>query len=308
MADERRGTAYGVACYFLWGLFPLYWPLLEPAGALEIAAHRIVWSLVFVVAILAVTRSWSWVRPLLRDPASLARMTLAAVLIGGNWCLYIWGVNNEHVVETSLGYFINPLVTVMIGVLVLQERLRPLQWTAVGVGALAVVVLTADYGRPPWIALGLAGTFAVYGLLKKQVGAKVGAVQSLTVETTVLFLPALGWLLLLESRGDGQLGHSGAGHGLLLLSAGVVTAVPLLFFAAAARRVPLSLLGMLQYLTPVLQFLTGVLVYGEDMPTSRLAGFALVWAALVLLSADGLRNRHRTRRNALPAETVDAFV
>lgn len=308
MADERRGTAYGVACYVLWGLFPLYWPLLEPAGALEIAAHRIVWSLVFVIGVLALSRSWSWARPLLRDPASLSRMTLAAVLIGGNWCIYIWGVNNGHVVETSLGYFINPVVTVLIGVLVLQERLRPVQWLAVGLGAVAVVVLTADYGRPPWIALGLALSFAAYGLLKKQVGARVGAVQSLTVETAVLFLPALGWLVYLESRGDGQLGHSGAGHGLLLASAGVATAVPLLFFAAAARRVPLSLLGMLQYIAPVLQFLTGVLVYDEAMPASRLAGFALVWAALLLLTADGLRHRRRTRRAAATAATVDAYV
>ena len=308
MADERRGVAYGVACYFLWGLFPLYWPLLEPAGAVEIAAHRIVWSLVFVLGLLAIRRSWSWARPLLRDPASMVRMGLAAALIGGNWCIYIWGVNNEHVVETSLGYFINPVVTVMIGVLVLQERLRPLQWAAVGLGAIAVVVLTVDYGRPPWIALGLAFSFAAYGLLKKQVGARVGAVQSLTVETAVLFLPALGWLVLLESRGDGQLGHSGMGHGLLLASAGIATAVPLLFFAAAARRVPLSLLGMLQYLAPVLQFLTGVLLYREPMPASRLAGFALVWAALVVLSADGLRNRARVRRAALRPEAVDAYV
>jgi chloramphenicol-sensitive protein RarD len=308
VADERRGVAYGLACYLLWGLFPLYWPLLEPAGAVEILAHRIVWSLVFVLGVLALTRSWGWVRPLLCDRQSLARLTLAAVLVAGNWCLYIWGVNNEHVVETSLGYFINPVVTVLIGVVVLGERLRRLQWVAVGLGALAVVVLTADYGRPPWIALGLAFSFAAYGLLKKQVGARVGAVQSLTVETAVLILPALGWLLLLEARGEGQLGHSGAGHGLLLASAGVATAVPLLFFAAAARRVPLSLLGMLQYVAPVLQLLTGVLIYDEPMPASRLAGFALVWAALVLLTADGLRNRRRVRREAARPEAVDTYA
>ncbi len=229
-------------------------------------------------------------------------MSVAAVLIGANWTLYIWGVNNEHVVETSLGYFINPVVTVVIAVLVLHERLRPLQWVAIGLGALAVVVLTVDFGRPPWIALGLAFSFAAYGLLKKQVGTRVGAVQSLTVETAVLFLPALGFLVLLDVRGDGQLGHSGLGHGLLLASAGIATAVPLLFFAAAARRVPLSVLGMLQYLAPVLQFATGVLLYDEPMPASRLAGFALVWAALVLLSAETLRHRHRTRRDAVPPE------
>ena len=294
--------AYGVACYLLWGLFPLYWPLLEPAGAVEILAHRVVWSLVLVLGVLAVQGSWGWARSLLRDPVSFGRMSVAAVLIGANWTLYIWGVNNEHVVETSLGYFINPVVTVIIAVLVLHERLRPLQWVAIGLGALAVVILTVDYGRPPWIALGLAFSFATYGLLKKQVGTRVGAVQSLTVETAVLFLPALGFLVLLDVRGDGQLGHSGLGPGLLLASAGIATAVPLLFFAAAARRVPLSVLGMLQYLAPVLQFATGVLLYDEPMPASRLAGFALVWAALVLLSAETLRHRHRTRRDAVRPE------
>jgi chloramphenicol-sensitive protein RarD len=308
VADERRGAVYGVAAYLLWGLFPLYWPLLEPAGSVEILAHRIVWSLVFVLGVLAVTRSWGWIRSLSSDRASLARMTLAAVLIAGNWCLYIWGVNNEHVVETSLGYFINPVVTVLIGVLVLQERLRPAQWAAIGLGTVAVLVLTVDYGRPPWIALGLAFSFATYGLLKKQVGVRVGAVQSLTVETAVLFLPALGWLLYLESTGEGQLGHSGLGHGLLLASAGVATAIPLLFFAAAARRVPLSVLGMLQYLAPVLQFLTGVLLYDEPMPASRLAGFALVWAALALLTFDSLRHRRRVRRATSEPAAVDTYA
>ncbi|MGH8893739.1 MAG: EamA family transporter RarD [Actinomycetes bacterium] len=292
----------------MWGLFPLYWPLLEPAGALEITAHRVAWSLVLVVGLLVLGRGGAGVRPLVGDPAALARMTLAAVLIGGNWCIYIWGVNTDHVVETSLGYFINPVVTVLIGVLVLQERLRPMQWAAVGCGGVAVVVLTAGYGRPPWIALGLAFSFAVYGLLKKQVGGRVGAVQSLTVETAVLFLPAVAWLLFLEVQGDGTFGHSGVGHGLLLASAGVATAIPLLFFAAAARRVPLSLLGMLQYLAPVLQFLTGVLLYDEPMPASRLAGFALVWAALVILSVDGLANRRRTRRASARPEVVDTYA
>ncbi len=298
---------YGVACYVLWGLFPLYWPLLEPAGAVEILAHRIVWSLLVVATVLAVTRSWGWIRPLLADRATLARMALAAVLIAVNWATYIWGVNNEHVVETSLGYFINPVVTVMIGVLVLHERLRPVQWAAIGLGTLAVVVLAVDYGRPPWIALTLAFSFGTYGLLKKQVGATVGAVQSLTVETAVLFVPALTYLVVLDARGDAQLGHSGLGHGLLLASAGIATAVPLLFFASAARRIPLSTLGLLQYIAPVLQFLTGVLLYDEPMPASRWVGFVLVWAALAVLTFDGLRQGHRTRRDAraqLPMVTV----
>jgi chloramphenicol-sensitive protein RarD len=294
--EARRGLLFGVACYLIWGLFPLYWPLLEPAGAVEIMAHRVVWSLAFVLVVLAVRRRWDWLRPLLADRATMARLSLAAVLIAANWALYIWGVNNEHVVETSLGYFVNPVVTVLIGVLVLHERLRRLQWAAVAVGAAAVVVLTVDYGRPPWIALGLAGSFATYGLLKKQVGPRVGALQSLAVETAVISLPALGFLVALEVQGEGQLGHSGVGHGMLLASAGVVTAVPLLFFAAAARRVPLSVLGLLQYLTPVLQFLLGVLLYDEPMPASRLVGFALIWAALALLTFDSLRHRRRTAR------------
>lgn len=299
MSEQRRGTVYGAAAYLLWGLFPLYWPLLEPAGPVEILAHRIVWSLVVVLVILAARRSWGWVPDLAADRRSMTRLVAASVLIAGNWCIYIWGVNNEHVVETSLGYFINPIVTVLIGVLVLGERLRRTQWVAVALGAGAVLVLTADYGRPPWIALGLAFSFALYGLLKKQVGPRVGAVQSLTVETAVLFLPALGYLMLLEARGEGQFGHAGGGHSLLLASAGVATAVPLLFFAAAARRIPLTVLGLLQYLAPVLQFLTGVLLYGEPMPPSRLAGFALVWAALVVLTFDSLHNRRRVRRSRL---------
>ncbi len=298
VTELRRGTAYGAAAYLIWGLFPLYFPLLEPAGAVEIMSHRIVWSLVVVAGVLAVTRNWAWVRPLLSDRRTLAAMSAAAVLIAANWALYIWAVNSEHVVETSLGYFITPVVLVLIGVVVLHERLRPVQWAAIGLGTVAVLVLTVDYGRPPWIALGLAGTFATYGLIKKRVGATVGAVQSLTVETAVLVLPALAYLLTLEGRGDGHFGHVGVDHSLLLASAGVATAVPLLLFAAAARRVPLSTLGLLQYLAPVLQFLIGVLVYDEPMPASRLAGFALVWVALAMLSVDGVRNAGRNRRAA----------
>jgi len=304
VTETRRGTAYGVAAYVLWGLFPLYWRLLEPASAVEIVAHRIVWSLLVVLVILAVTRDWAWLRPFSRDRASQWRLTLASVLITGNWCLYIYGVNSGHVVETSLGYFINPLVTVLIGVLVLHERLNRPQWAAVGLGSLAVLVLTVDYGRPPWIALGLAFSFAAYGLLKKQVGVRVGAVASLTVETAVMFLPAVLVLVALQLRGDGHFGTEGPGHALLLASAGVATAIPLLFFAAAASRVPLTVLGLLQYFAPVLQFLTGVLIYQEPMPASRLAGFGLVWAALLVLTVDGLRSRHTRRRATAGADTA----
>jgi len=307
--DTRRGTAYGVAAYLLWGLFPLYWPLLQPASSLEIVAHRFVWSLLVVVLLLAVTRDWAWLRPFASDRASQWRLAVAAVLITANWSLYIYGVNSDQVVETSLGYFINPLVTVLIGVVLLGERLNRVQWVAVGLGAAAVLVLALDYGRPPWIALGLAFSFAIYGLIKKQVGPRVGAVASLSVESAVMFVPALVFLVVIEARGDAAFGHHGAGHTALLATAGVATAVPLLFFAAAARRVPLTVMGLLQYLAPVLQFLTGVLIYDEPMPASRLAGFTLVWAALLLFTFDGLRSRQRTRRrNADDAQRVSARV
>ena len=254
------------------------------------------WSLVVVIVILTVTRRWAWVGPLVRDRRLTAQLTAAALLITVNWVLYIWGVNNGHVVESSLGYFINPLVTVLLGVGLLHEQLRLVQWTAVGIGTLAVAVLTVGYGRPPWIALGLAFSFAGYGLMKKQVGPRVEALQSLAVETTVLFVPAAAYLGVLAVRGDGQLGSAGLGSSLLLASAGVVTAIPLLLFAGAARRVPLTTMGLLQYLTPVLQLLIGVLVYDEAMPPTRLAGFALVWLALLVLSLDALRRGHQGRR------------
>jgi chloramphenicol-sensitive protein RarD len=285
---------YGAAAYLLWGLFPLFWPLLEPSGALEILAHRMVWSLAVVVVLLGLARNWSWMRRLSRRRLGL--LALAAVFITVNWGTYIWGVNNERVVETSLGYFANPLVTVVMGVVLLGERLRRLQWVAIGVASLAILVLTVDYGRPPWIAMVLAFSFAMYGLLKKQAG--VGAVESLAVETAVLLLPALAFLAFLASRGEGTFAGFGPGHAALLVASGVVTAVPLLAFGAAAIRVPLSTIGMLQYLAPVLQFLIGVLIYDEPMPPSRLAGFALVWVALMLLTYDMLRSHRRTARLA----------
>jgi chloramphenicol-sensitive protein RarD len=303
----RRGTAYGVAAYVIWGLFPLYWPLLEPASSLEIVANRIVWSLIVVLVILALTHDWAWLRPFARDRASQWRLAAAAVLITINWVVFIYGVNSGRVVETSLGYFINPLVTVLMGVFLLGERLSRAQWVAVALGAAAVLVLTVDYGRPPWIALGLAFSFGTYGLLKKQVGARVGAVASLSVETAMMCMPALAVLVALELHGSSHLGHEGVGHAALLASSGVVTAIPLLFFAAAASRVPLTVLGLMQYFAPVMQFLIGVLVYAEPMPPSRLAGFALVWVALVVLSVDGLRNR-RTRRRAAAGAQAEALV
>jgi len=292
VSEERRGVLFGAGAYLLWGLFPLYWPQLKPAGAAEILAHRFVWSFVFVVIVVAVGRNITRVRAVITDRSRLGPLVLAAVLITVNWYVYIYGVNSGHVVETSLGYFVNPLVTVLLGVVVLRERLRALQWVAVAVAAIAVAVLAIDYGRPPWIALTLAFSFGAYGLLKKQIA--VAAVDGLVVESGVLLLPAIAFLITLEVSGSAAFGHAGPLNVVLLVGAGVVTAVPLLLFASSARRVPLVTLGLLQYLAPTLQFLIGVLVLDEDMPAVRWAGFGLVWVALVLFTTDQV-NAYRRR-------------
>jgi chloramphenicol-sensitive protein RarD len=282
---------YGIAAYVLWGLFPLYFPLLKPAGAIEILGHRMVWSLLAMVVILAVWRHWSWWRRLTRRQLGL--LAVAGMIITVNWGTYIFAVNTGHTLEASLGYFINPLISVLFGVIVFRERLRPWQWAAVVLGLVAVVVLTADYGRLPWIALVLAGAFGTYGLIKKF--ANTASAESLTVETLVLFLPALGYLLILNGQGTGTFGHQGAGQALLLAGAGLLTVVPLLLFNGAAIRVPLTAIGMIQYIAPVLQFLIGLFIYREAMPASRWIGFLLVWGALVILTVDGLRAARSTR-------------
>ncbi|MEU6092524.1 EamA family transporter RarD [Streptomyces sp. NPDC047085] len=304
--EHRIGLLNGFAAYGMWGLVPLFWPLLKPAGAAEILAHRMVWSLVFVAAALLVVRRWAWAGELLRQPRRLALVALAAGVITVNWGVYIWAVNAGHVVEASLGYFINPLVTIAMGVLILKERLRPLQWVAVGVGAAAVVVLTVGYGRPPWISLCLALSFATYGLVKKKVA--LGGIESLAAETAIQFLPALGYLLWLGGHGGASFASDGPGHAALLASTGIVTALPLVCFGAAAIRVPLSTLGLLQYLAPVFQFLLGILYFHEAMPPERWAGFALVWLALVMLTWSALRSARKTRAalETVPAPRVEA--
>jgi chloramphenicol-sensitive protein RarD len=302
--DERRlGVLSGLAAYSLWGLFPLYFPLLEPAGGLEIVAHRVLWSLVFVALLVTVVRRWSMVRAAFADARSLLILGGAAVLVSCNWLVFVYGVNSGQVVETSLGYFINPLVSVLLGVVVFAERLRPLQWVAVGIAAVAVAVLTIDYGRPPWIALALASTFGLYGLMKKLV--RVEAAPGLLVETTLVALPAAVVLGVLHADGAGTFGTEGAGHSLLLVSSGIATAVPLLLFAAAARRIPLSTVGLLQYLTPLMQLAIGVFVYDEPMPAARLAGFVIVWVALAVFTADSLRHARAGSRRPAP-EAVPA--
>ncbi|MFI6642366.1 EamA family transporter RarD [Streptomyces sp. NPDC050504] len=283
----------------MWGLVPLFWPLLKPSGAMEILAHRMVWSLVVVGLVLLVLRRWAWLGELLRQPRKLALLAAAAAVITVNWGLYIWAVNNGQVVEASLGYFINPLVTIAMGVLLLGERLRRAQWAAVATGAAAVLVLAIGYGRPPWISLVLAFSFATYGLVKKKVN--LGGLESLAAETALQFLPALGYLVWLGAAGSLTFGAEGTGHAALLAATGVVTAVPLVCFGAAAIRVPLSTLGLLQYLAPLFQFGLGVLYFHEAMPVERWIGFSLVWLALVVLTWDALRTARKGRLAAAAA-------
>ncbi|WP_436843835.1 EamA family transporter RarD [Streptomyces hundungensis] len=287
----------------MWGLVPLFWPLLKPADAIEILAHRMVWSLGLVAIVLLVMGRWAWIGALVRQPRKLGLIALAAVVITVNWGVYIWSVNSGHVVEASLGYFINPLVTIAMGVLILKERLRRAQWIAVGIGAASVTVLTVGYGQPPWISLTLAFSFATYGLVKKKVN--LGGLESLAAETAVQFLPALGYLLWLGGQGRATFGNEGAGHAALLAATGVVTAIPLICFGGAAIRVPLSTLGLLQYLAPVFQFLLGIVYFHEAMPPERWAGFALVWLALTLLTWDALRGGRRASASVrVPAPGV----
>ncbi|GAA1928438.1 EamA family transporter RarD [Nocardioides hwasunensis] len=294
MPDSRRGLIFGALAYTLWGTFPLYWRLLTPGGAVEILAHRIAWSLLTMLLILVVWKKVALLHALLRDRRRLLLLSAAAVVISVNWGAYIWGVNNGRVVETSLGYFINPLVTVLMGVLVLGERLRHLQWAAMGIAFVAVVVLTIDYGRPPWVALVLAFTFGTYGLAKKQAGA--GAVESITLETMVMAPLAIAYLLWLSATGHASFGSHGVGHALLFTTTGVITAIPLMLFGAAAIRVSMVSLGLLQYLAPTIQFALGLLVFGEEMPASRWIGFGLVWVALVIFTVEALNHRRRQLR------------
>lgn len=299
MRDTRRGFGFGLAAYTIWGLFPLYWPLLDPTSAMQILAHRMVWSLVFIGALLAARRRWAFVAELRHDLKRAGLLVLAGLLISVNWGVYIWAVNAGHVVEASLGYFITPLVNIGLGVLILKEHLQRTQWAAVGVGVAAVLVIAVGYGQVPWIGLSLAASFGGYGLVKKV--AHTPALESLGVETSVMALPAITYLIFVNARGYGSFGHVSAGMDLLLMSSGVVTGIPLLFFAAGARRVPLSVLGMLQYITPVLQFLIGIFLRHEAVSAFELAGFVLVWVALAILGIGELRQWGRTPRAAVLA-------
>ena len=297
-AETRRGLLFGVAAYGLWGAFPLYWPILEPGSAVEILAHRVLWSMITMGALVVLFRRRAQLRALLSNRRVLPLLVVAAVTISVNWATFIYGVNSGRVVETSLGYFINPLVTVMMGVLVLGERLRPMQWVAMGIGLAAVTVLTLEYARLPYIALVLAFSFGTYGLAKKK--ADVGAVESLALETAIIAPFAAAYLAFLASNGESSFGSHGAGHALLLTTTGIVTAVPLICFGAAATRVSMTSLGLMQYLAPILQFALGLTVFGEEMPPARWAGFVLVWLALSVFTYEAVR--HRRRQLQLTAE------
>lgn len=298
----RHGTVAGFSAYALWGIFPLVFRLLDEVSAVEILFHRIAWSLVVVLAVLAVQRRFPELRTLVRSRRSLRVLAMAAVFISINWLTYIWAVNSGHVVDAALGYYVNPLITVALGVVVLGERLRRAQRVALGFGVASVVVLTVANGSVPWIALVLACSFATYGYLKKS--ADAAALTSLAIETAVLFPVSIIGLSIFAARGSLSFAHGAIGRDLLLAGLGIVTAVPLLLFATAATRIPLSLLGLLQYVTPTMQLLFGVLLLGEDLPPERLVGFVLVWIALTVLATDAVGNERRLRREALAPPLV----
>ena len=295
-----KGIWYAVGAYAAWGLLPVYWKWLQQVPAPQLLSHRILWSFLMLFAVILLARRGRAFRTAIRTPRVLRVYLVAAALIGVNWLTYVWAVNAGFIVETSLGYFINPLFSVLLGVVILRERLRPWQWVPIGLAAVGVLYLTLIYGSLPWIALTLASTFGIYGLVKKT--APLGSLYGLTLETGILFVPALLYLLYAAATGSGVFLHTDAASDVLLVGTGLVTAIPLLMFAAAAQRIPLSVVGIVQYIAPTLQFLLGVLVYGEPFTSAKLIGFGLVWAALILFGVEGLLAR-RARAVAAVADS-----
>lgn len=293
---HKPGLVFAVSAYLLWGLLPVFFVSLVPAGAIEIVAWQIIFSLVFCVALITFTRSWQKLIAIVRQPRLLVLLGVAGTLIVVNWLVYVFATLSGHIVEGSLGYFINPLVTVLLGVFILREKLRPAQWTAVGISAVAVLVLAIGYGQFPWISLVLAFSFGLYGFVKKWVGPRVDAVSGLTIETAWLTPVAIVMLWFVATTDGIVFGTAGITNTLLLISTGVVTAVPLLLFAAASRRLPLVWIGLTQFLAPVLQFIIGAFIMGEPMPLERWAGFLLVWIALIILMTDMVVTGRATRR------------
>lgn len=287
MQRYKLGLTFGITAYTMWGLFPLYWPLLEPASSFEIVSHRAVWTSLFCIFILAFQKQLRQMFSLMFTRKIFIRLCISSVLVSINWLVYIWATNNGHVVEASLGYYINPLIIIAFGVILLKEKMRKLQWAAVGIATIGVLVLTIDYGRLPWIALTLAVSWGSYGLIKKQLN--LGAVEGLAIETLVSFIPYASFIFYLAHQGTGQWGQK-PGLTLLLTAAGAVTAIPLLLFNGSTTRLPYSTIGLLQYITPTLQFSIGVWVRHESMPTARWIGFLIIWGALVVLAVDLLKS------------------
>ncbi len=298
----NRGILYGIGAYVLWGLLPIYWKALQSVPAAEILANRMVWSLAVVLLILAIKKDWGWLRPSLQNRRILITYFITACILAVNWFVYIWSVNHNFIVETSLGYFINPLVSVLLGVVFLHEKLRWGQLGAIAIAVIGVVYLTYGYGAVPWIALTLAFTFATYGLLRKT--GSLDSSQGLTMETGVLFLPAFAYLLMLQNQGSSAFAQGDPKTTLLLIGAGLATGIPLLLFGAAARRITLTNLGLLQYIAPTLQFMLGVFVYGEAFSYTRLIGFSIIWFALAVYTMESLvYNRHKNRQTILLKES-----
>jgi chloramphenicol-sensitive protein RarD len=302
----NRGVLYALLAYGIWGFFPLYWKQLSAVPAAQQTAHRVIWSFLLLLVIVRLCGQGGGLRRALCEPRIRWIYLGSALLLGTNWLTYLWAVNHDLIVEASLGYFINPLLNVVLGVVFLRERLRCWQWIAVGLATLGVLYLTFVYGSLPWVALVVALAFGLYGLVRKT--APLGPVPGLTLEMGILFVPTLAYLIIAEVQGRGAFLHGGAGSDLYLVGAGVVTTVPLLFFIGAARRIPLSLLGIIQYLTPTGQLLLGVLKYGEAFTRERVVGFSCVWIALAIFAAEGLlvqrkrRSRHREAVSSNPRE------
>jgi chloramphenicol-sensitive protein RarD len=287
----KKGVWLGIGAYATWGLFPIYWKWLHAVPALQLLAHRIFWSFLLLAIVISVVRQWRAFRTEAWHARTLRIYFIAAMLLSVNWLTYVWAVNAGYIVETSLGYFINPLLSVLLGVILLHERLRRVQWIAVGLAAAGVIYLTLAYGTPPWIALILAFSFGLYGFVKKT--APLGALHGLTLETAILFVPMLLYLIFAEVRGEGVLLHTDGVSTLLMIGAGLVTVVPLLMFAAAVRLIPLSLIGILQYIAPTLQFLIGVLIFKEPFSPTQLIGFGLVWLALIIFTSESFWARRQ---------------
>jgi chloramphenicol-sensitive protein RarD len=293
----NKGIWYGIAAYAMWGFFPIYWKLLHDVPALQLLGHRIVWSFLLLVVFILLTGQWNSFRAVAFDRKTLGIYTIAGVLLSLNWLIYVWGVNAGFIVETSLGYFINPLLSVLFGVIFLREKLRPMQWLPVIVAAIGVTYLTVTYGRPPWIALFLAISFGLYGLVKKI--SPLGSVFGLTLETGIVFPAALIYLLVVQANGTGGFLHDGSTVDLLLVGAGVVTTIPLLMFASAAKEIPLNMIGVLQYFAPTIQFLIGVFIYKEPFDSTRFIGFGIVWLALIIFWVENLL-AHRNPVQTIP--------